>query len=100
ESGPPVASALHRDLSGRSRLCGYRADGLSPTSGLALADSDQEELLALPPRASALQSRAPRRSPGAALLLAAGVHHGKALWSGASRRGTPVARSGGVVCAQ
>src|SRR5215471_19454130 len=93
ESGPPVASALHRDLSGRSRVCGYRADGVSPTTGLALADSDQEELLALSLRASALQSRAPRCGPRAGLFLAAGVHHQKALWSGASRRGPPVARA-------
>ena len=48
------------------------------TPGLALADSDQEQLLALSPRASPLQGRAPRRGPGAGVFLAPGLHHGKA----------------------
>jgi len=81
-------------------LCGYGAAGPSPTTWLALADSDQEQLLALSPRTAPLQGRAPRRCPGARVFLAAGLHHRTAVWARGSGRGPSVARPGRVVCPQ
>src|SRR5215471_3719527 len=82
-----VAFKVYQDLLERAALLVPRRCTVILLADRGFADTDQEELLALSLRASALQSRAPRRGPGARLFLAAGVHHQKALWSSTSRRG-------------
>jgi hypothetical protein len=67
---------------------------------LAVADTHQEQLLALSPWASTLQGRASRGGAGAGMLLASSVHHGTALWAGASGGGTPSGRQRVLACAQ
>src|SRR5262249_43603117 len=49
-----VTSTLQGDLSRRSGLCRYGPDGSSRPPWLALADTDQEQLLALSTRVSPL----------------------------------------------
>jgi hypothetical protein len=73
-------------------FCRYRTDGPSTPAGVALAYSHQDQLLALAPRAAALQGLAYRGGAGARLFLAASFHHRKALWTGVFGRGSTLAR--------